>query len=430
MKFIYVNTSLKNNILLEIKDYYLKSSEFNGYPIRNFLEKFKLSEVKRNEILIELIQKNLISLNFGDLHPNAYIKAFPEEIPDIQIEKLDSVQNIHICAYPTSNYMNQVLDVTTYIDKPFTRKLALGEPQFSFETFELSILEFYRNDPRYSYYNNDISGQICIHDKYYENDLIKNSDAIFLETFGFAHNNKGIRVVAVYLRYLSPLSSEHQNIWWAKRIINEKYQIHPDYLKITNGNWDLGVSIYSAFLLEIEEINKLCKMMNRSTLFIKEFSEEERPKEFGYLIRPTLNEFNNFILTLDKLISENINRKFFRNDVLFHSVEKDNEGKEYNKEKGTINILEDWLSKLFRNRQDKPYADFIKTFKEIRKLRQSPAHKLDDNIFDYKYIEQQKNIIERAYRGLQALRIILSSNPKCKDYKPLEELESGKIWTN
>jgi len=425
-----MNTSIKNDILLEIKDYYLKSNDFNGYPIRYILVKFKLSDAERNEILIELIQENLISLNFGDIHPNSYIKAYPEEEPEIQIDKLNSIQNIHICAYPTTNYMKKVLDVTAFIDKPFTRKLALGEPQLSYEFFDLSILEIYRNDPRYFYYNNDISGQICAHNEFLENNLMSKSDSVFIDSFGFAHNIKGNRAIAVHLRYLSPLSAEHQNVWWAKRLINEKYQVHPDYLKITNGRWDLGISIYSAFLLEIEEINKLCKIMNRPSFFSKEFSEEERPKEFGFLIRPTSKEFNNFILILDKLISENINRKFFRNDILFYSIEKDSEGKEYNKEKGTINILEDWLSLLFRNHQDKPYLDLIKTFKEIRKLRQSPAHKLDDNVFDFKYLEQQNNIIERAYRGLQALRIIFSSNPKCKNYKPPEELENGIIWTN
>jgi len=38
--------------------------------------------------------------------------------------------------------------------------LALGEAQLSYRSFDLSVLEFYRNDPRHRYENDDINGRI------------------------------------------------------------------------------------------------------------------------------------------------------------------------------------------------------------------------------------------------------------------------------
>ena len=53
--------------------------------------------------------------------------------------------------------------------------------------------------------------------------------------------------------------------------------------------------------------------MGRPALFRNDFGRyaEERPIDFAFMVRPTLRELNAFVLTLDKLLSDNIDPKFF-----------------------------------------------------------------------------------------------------------------------
>ncbi len=98
-----------------------------------------------------LVREGKVSIVFGDRHPNAHIKAFPSEPVAEQLSKLDSnaFEPQHVCAYPTEAHMVTVIGPTDYADRPFTRRWALGTPQLDFESFDLSVLEYYRN-PRYS----------------------------------------------------------------------------------------------------------------------------------------------------------------------------------------------------------------------------------------------------------------------------------------
>ena len=74
------------------------------------------------------------------------------------LKKLSTNDLDQVCAYPSSQQLKKIVNTTAYSDRPFTLRLALGEPQLCYESFDLSILEFYRNDPRYYYQHDDISG--------------------------------------------------------------------------------------------------------------------------------------------------------------------------------------------------------------------------------------------------------------------------------
>ncbi|WP_051043795.1 hypothetical protein [Psychromonas sp. CNPT3] len=106
--------------------------------------------------------------------------------------------------------------------------MAKGAGQLDYRTFDLSVLEYYRNDPRYSYETDSIHGSISIEDEYFQSKSVPESDQILLKTFGFAYDSDYSRYVAVFLRYLSGLSSEHQKVWAAKEIKGE-IKLHPDY---------------------------------------------------------------------------------------------------------------------------------------------------------------------------------------------------------
>jgi len=426
MEGIYMGK--KNNILKKITEFYLNSHDFNGLLIRDIVRDSKVEENELKNILISLIQEKKISLNFGDIHPNPHIKAFGEEKDEIQIEKLRKSNLDHVCAYPSGLHLKEVVDPSEYQDRPFTLRLAFGEPQLSFLSFDLSVLEFYRNEPRYYYTNNDISGMISVKDKYYESEGMASSDQVLLQTFGFSYDSELNRAVAVFLRYLSDLSPQHQQILNAK-ILKDDYELHPDYLRISMGHRPEGASIIDAFVEELHHINEMCKLMNRPPLFKNELKDDQKPRDFGFLIRPTLKQYNDFIHLLDKAISENTNRKFFLNDVPFEYDEVRDDGKIVVKKKGTIQILDEWLKMKFRVKDRKPIEEMIATFKKIRKLRQHPAHAIDEDIFDQKYVRQQRKVIIKAYDGIRLLRLIFANHPSVKEYEIPDWLQSGKIWT-
>jgi len=418
--------SKKDNILGKITEFYLSSRDFNGLPVRNIVQHFKLKEDELKSILTSLIREDKISLTFGDIQPNPHIKAFEEEPKEKQIERLQGSNLEYICAYPSCAHLKKVVEPSKYHGRPFTLRLALGEPQLSFESFDLSVLEFYRNDPRYSYTNNDITGSICVRGEYFESEKMPSSDQVLLEHFGFSYNSELNRAVAVFLRYLSGLSPQHQQVWNAK-IVEGDYKLHPDYFRSSIlGEWPERVSIFDAFIEELHHINEMCKLMHRPPLFRDELGD--KPRGFGFLIRPTLKEYNDFVHLLDKAISDNINRDFFLNDVPFEYEEIRSGGKVVVRQKGTIQILDEWLRLKFKSGDRKPIEKMIDTFKEIRKLRRYPAHKINEDVFDQKYFAQQRELIIKAYNGVRLLRLIFEKHPNVKEYKVPDYIKWGKIW--
>lgn len=304
----------KRAILNEITRFYLSSGDFNGMPVRRLATNLHVDWAQLVEDLSELIAEEKACVLFSDADTNPHIMRLPAEPKERQIAKLETADS-HACAYPLRGHLEEVVDSSEYEGRPYVLSLALGTPQLSYETFDLSVLEFYRNDPRYSYSTDDISGHVYVGDEYFESEKLPESDRILLQSFGFCYDQDLKRAVAVFVRYLRHLSPEHQQIWKAKQLEGD-FNLHPAYYRnAILGNWGEGISIFSAFIEELKVVNRMARAMGRPRLFKKDFSEEKRPVEFSFLVRPTRKEFNAFVLLLDKMISENINRVFFQDEV-------------------------------------------------------------------------------------------------------------------
>ena len=333
------------------------------------------------------------------------------------------------CIYPSRNHLKGVVPDTLYKDSPYSRELALGAGQLDFRAFDVSVLEFYRNDPRYFYNNNDISGWISVHDEHYESEKMAKSDKALLESFGFCYSEDLDRAVAVYLRYLHDLSPEHQQIWKAKELTGN-YELHPDYYRNSIlGDWGTRLSIFDAFVLELVIINKMCDAMAKPHLFRKSF-ENSRPREFGFLLRPTLSEFNAFVHLLDKMMSDNIDKHFFEYDVELEEEEVRKDGKIIVKTKGTIRLLQEWFEKHFYPEDDSPLERIFATFKKVRNIRQKPAHSIKENEFDQEYFKQQRLLMKEAYNAIRTIRLIFANHPRVAASSPAIHpfLYEGKIW--
>lgn len=235
--------------------------------------------------------------------------------------------------------------------------------------------------------------------------------------------------MAVFLRYLADLSPEHQRIWHAKMLTGD-YKLHPEYYRSSIlGDWGTRISIFEAFTLELKVINEMAAVMGRPPFFRQTF-EHDRPKEFGFLLRPTLAEFNAFVLILDKMLSDNIDKAFFQNEVQFEQDRPRSDDKIEVRQKGTLALLEEWLRKYFRPADSEPFENMFRGLRAVRQLRQKPAHAVDENVFDLRYFKDQRRLVIDAYDTLRTLRLVLANHPKVRRNPPKiqEHLARGEIW--
>ena len=402
----------EEKLLRIVTGYYLRSHDFNGTPVRS------IGLANKEKLIESLVKNGYLDINFGDIHPNPHIKALESDPIEIQLDKIEKLNLEDTCLYPSKKYLREMVKSNKYIGKPFDLMLALGEPQLGFRAFDLSVLEIYRNDPRYHYDTDDIHGDMAIKSIYSEKKgKVYKRDEVFLQTFGFAYNKTFTkRVVAVYIRYLADLTPEHQELW-KNKMLRGKYFIHPDYHRATMGSWALKESIFNAFLEELHQINEMANLMGKPPFFREEYARDKKPRGFGFLLRPTLKEYQEFIQLLDKLVSENINKTFFKGDLILYTEKVLSSGIVERTQKGTIILLEEWLNRVSFP-DPKP---MIETFKKVRKLRQSPAHAVQEDEFNQRYIREQQKLVIEAYGAVRTLRLIFANHPKVKGYTGVPE---------
>ncbi len=193
------------------------------------------------------------------------------------------------------------------------------------------------------------------------------------------------------------------------------YEYHENTM---NGNFTNSISVFSGFIAEQKALNDLAYGIFDNALFNKTFENEKRPKEFTFFFIPTLKNYHDFVLLLDKMISDNINIKFFseQNVELFEL--KEIEDKIFERtNKGTLRLLEEWLINKYNVDEQDLIKKLIKPLKTIRNERQSPAHRINENVYDKIYIEKQKKLMQEAYFTMKTLRQIFERHPKSKFVK-------------
>jgi len=417
-------STLTHQILSSVRDFYLNSRDYNGFPTI----KIDGKEDEIESAIKELIQDGSVVINFGDRHPNPHILAFNPEDTAKELAKFDEYDWRSACLYPSKGLLADAVNDDQLRDQPYSRLLRLGEPQLGMHFFELTVLEIYRNDPRYHYDVGDIQGEISVKTEFYDGAQMRQEDKTFLQTFGFGYSTDlSIRVVAAFNWYLSRMAAEHQQIWKAKEVYGE-YFAHPDYIRTTSGHFPERASILVAFLEELRQINELSARMGRSRFFRRDFCENSRPREFAFLLRPTLREYQNFVHILDKMMSENINRDFFQNDVPYEREVEEKDGRIKRVPLNSITILEDWLAMYFRSENPEPLQNMIKTFRNVREGRQPSAHSVEDDSFDLQLLSRQRDLIQDVYNAVRTLRLIFMNHSSASDYNPPGWLQESRFW--
>lgn len=406
----------RRKLMLEkITRYYLNSGDFNGTPVGQYSE--KIDDIRK------LILDRKLDLVRGDGHPNPHIKAHKPPKSSIQIQKLMDEGVGRGCLYPTPEHLKKLVREEDYRNSPFQYDLACGQPSLEHVSFDVRILEYFRNDPRFSYRISDSHGSIYARD---DSEVVSGSmDDILLNRFGFGFKKDQSRIVAVMLWDLLKLDSAQQ-MQWKPYQTHDEAKLHPDFFRSSLlGKFPETISLYRAIVSEMGFINELCDELGFKSIFKNTF-EEDYPREFHFLIRPTLKEFHSFVLLLDKMLSENIDPKILsKQERKIHTV--NSKGETIITQKGSIAILQEWLAKQYNFTYPEAPGEILESFRKVRKIRQKPAHEINKDIHDNIYFKQQIDLIEDVFSSLNTIRKILSMHPKISQFKLPDWYKEEKI---
>lgn len=415
-------------LLSRIREFFTESNDFNGISGEQLARDVNARWPDMLDELSRLVELRQVDVVFASHSGNPHIKRVGVLPPGQQLERLGSEGPGGLCLYPTGEVLRAVVDVRAYEARPYTARLALAEPQLTPVFFELAVLDQYFRDPRYAFVFADYDGSISVQTDHYLSPRMPAPDKVLLESFGIGYDNERARVVAVFLRYLSGLSPEHQQLWRPREIAGQ-CTMNGDYERAAIwGIWPEHHSVYRAFIQEQSEINKLARLIGKQRLFKQTFDEDRRPREFIPMLRPTRRNLGQFVHTLDKMLSDNMDREFFRGDVPLEDRVARPDGSVERTQLNSLTLLERWLSSRYRTADgDDASGEVLAPFREVRKRRQPEAHALSQDEYDPALPREQDDLLGRVTLGLTKLRLILSSHPAAKAYTPPQWLEGGKL---
>ncbi len=308
----------------------------------------------------------------------------------------------------------------------YTKQLRLGGSQMELRFFKRQVLDRYCQDPRYRVSEYGASGFLSIKDHYYLAEDTSEEDKVGIKSFGTAYLEDGTQVITVMLVYLGQLSKTHQD-HWSSFEVHEKCLLDPDFVKTSfKGEFTERVSPFVAFVGELQEVNKLCDLMGEPHLFRNSY-QDGPPKEFGWITKPTVAEFEALVVVTYKLIFDNLNKDFFKGKVDFVMEIPMKKGKIKVKDKSPLKLLTEYLQQCDWFVDCELKTEAIQTFEEIYNLRHGPAHSISEDDFDPSYFERQKRFVYKAYAAIRTLRIILMNHPSVKEYEPPRWLRDGRI---
>jgi len=424
--------------------FFCESSDFNGIPLRKISNLLGLDYKDSIDQVKELVMENIASIQSST---NPHIVGFTHHAIGPQLEVLEQAKHIRIskevsgsielvtentehpiCVYPSKAYLEKNRNLDEFGYAIYKAALALAEPQLSFRFFETSVLERYSSDPRFDFEFHDFSGGIsCKHDESGKA-LLREEDQIFLKSFGLGFDSNSNRLIAVPLRSIGGLSPEHQIYWSTKEVPASECKVLADYFdNIIRGNWITARSVFSALIDEINAIHKLTATIFGTPLFRKELDGKYRPKNFTFFFAPTTKNYYDFINLLDKYLSENINKTFFKGKLSLEERKVIDEDTFERIQKGTLRLLEEWISKVFRYEDDSIPEKIMTPLKKVRKERQKPAHRVIDNNYDPSLIELQKSIMEACYLSLRSIRRNIQTHPKAKNLELDHRLDEDNV---
>ena len=294
--------------------------------------------------------------------------------------------------------------------------------------FDIQVLERYFEDPKYLIFYSDYRGSIVIDDQYSD----ENEERVeYLKDFGLAYKKDDFhdRAVVTFAGDLVKLPSKMQSHFYSYYLENQNdYFPNEGFVKnLIMGEWVEDISIYQALTMEIHYINEMCLAIGIPKMFLKEFSSDtllqnEKPSDFHVLLMPTEKKYYDFVITLEKMITGNLNiNTFLTSACLIKPVEREDEEGNI---KGSLTLLAEWFT---QNTRLANIDDDIKLpLRELIKERQTPAHKIIENKYDKSYWKKQNDFMQKVYVAVRNIRLLMANHPMCKNVMIPDYLYDGK----
>lgn len=315
---------MKKKLLKEIINFYLNSGRFNGLPI------YEIDEYDA-EIMAELINEGMVEAISERDVLNPHIKGFELALSkEHQIENAKNV-NSYTCFYPTEKALE---NVEVDYQRPYTALMQNGKAQFDIIFFDVEILERYNNNPKFLIFDNGYRGCISIKDEFYD----ESGENEYIKDYGMAYidGEKLNRAIGVFVIDLVRLSPRIQMLWKGFELENQKNcKINAGFIEnLLEGRWVTQHWIFHALLEEMRIINAQCEKMELPNLFLHVYGigYNEMPEGYRSILLPTIKNYYDFVLVMEKLIVHNISIKTFQKDSL--CIEKIERKDENGKDKG------------------------------------------------------------------------------------------------
>ncbi|MGW0052615.1 hypothetical protein [Nocardia nova] len=406
-----------NELLDSIIDKYLSSGDFNGLYIHHESPE-KLSAATR------LVENGLVQVVDGNDYMNCHIRPWSSRRSvDEQIASINGLPEAGygLCLYPTPKAMSEYDLGDRFRDEPYSRRMAEGRGTLELAYFKFEVLEPYRNDPRFSFEFRDYGADFGISESVYLDESEPEDDKTSISHIGYAYDLSAydpadpdsaiVRRVCAFLCDLKDLTPVHQQRWRTYEVKQDQLKPHPIWWGQQMGRWPDGMGPFEKLFFELRTWNELHKRVFGDDLL----RYTDRPSDFGWILRPSQREYDEFVHQLDKLLSDNIQHTGL--DKL-GVARKDTDGQVL----GTLKRLDNALGELGAPEDGR--REVLKPLRDVRKARQRPAHALGGNITDATFVHKQAALLEQVTISLENLRRFWQSHPLNSDW---EEPEYAKV---
>lgn len=401
---------MKEEILKQITDYYLNSGDFNGTPYYHFD-----CDVKSD--ICELIDDGKAEIISARFEINPHIKRLKERLTKEEQKKEIVEHSRNTVIYPTAKHL-KALKISE--EKPFTKMLTEGKAQLEIVFFNIEVLEMYYQNPKYIISSSDYRGYIVTSDEFCDE-----LDSEYLKDFGLGYRKalgNSERVIGAFIGDLAELSLNAQLKWKIYLLDNQSdYVINEGFYKNTILNqWVDDVSVFDALLEEMIVINNMCERMEIPHLFNKTIKphSQSKPEDYRIILLPTMKNYYAFVQVLEKLVVHNINYKTFTTDSNYiNGIDRKDENGNL---KGSLIMFSEWLKANMKTSENLDEIIF-NPLRNIRKIRQVPAHEMYSNKYDKSLHEKQNDLIVDIYSAIRGIRLFFSnyignSNVEVPDY--------------
>ncbi|WP_311211036.1 MULTISPECIES: hypothetical protein [unclassified Aeromicrobium] len=384
-------------LLAKVIDHYLNSSKYNGLPFGESAGPHKNAE--------QLVHDGLIQVVTSTDYLNTHIRPWVKDDVERQVTELIRVAagGLAGCLYPTPKAMEAHAPALTHTH-PYRDRMTMGSGTLELAFFDLAALEGYVNDPDFTFEFGDdgFTFSTAPASDYEADDLLSlEAGYAYDHTVDYRGDEAIRRYWTAFLCDLVDLPARHQTRLSTFERGDKDLSPHPDWWqRHIGGRWLDHIGPFTKILCELKAINELWNLAFDADLF----ATVDRPRAWGWVLRPTTGSWNDFILLTDKLLSDNLRSSGL--DAA-GAPREDAKGNLL----GTLGRLQELILAASSTATVEGVRGVLDPLRQVRKERQVPAHKLADTVADGNVVNRQRDLLRDVAFSLDAIRLFAQTHP-------------------